>query len=34
MPNGSGRPGLDPGPSPPVLDAESYRLLNASCPNR
>jgi len=34
MPNGNGRPGLDPGPSPPVLDAESYRLLNASCPNR
>ena len=34
MPSGNGRPGLDPGPSPPVLDAESYRLLNASCPNR
>ena len=34
MPNGRGRPGLDPGPSPPVLDVESYRLLNASCPNR
>lgn len=32
MPNG--RPGMDPGPSPPILDVESYRLLNASCPNR
>ena len=32
MPNG--RSGPDPGPSPPVLDVESYRLLNASCPNR
>jgi len=26
--------GRDPGPSPPVLDVESYRLLNASCPGR
>ena len=33
MPNGRGV-GRDPGPSPPVLDVESYRLLNASCPNR
>ena len=30
----SGRGGPDPGPSPPVLDVESYRPLNASCPNR
>ncbi len=33
MPNGRNM-GRDPGPSPPVLDVESYRLLNASCPNR
>lgn len=33
MPN-SRTPGRDPGPSPPVLDVESYRLLNASCPKR
>jgi hypothetical protein len=33
MPNGRGV-GHDPGPSPPILDVESYRLLNASCPNR
>jgi hypothetical protein len=33
MPN-SRTPGRDPGPSPPVFDVESYRLLNASCPNR
>ena len=32
MPNG--RSGRDPGPSPSILDVESYRLLNASCPNR
>ena len=31
MPN-SRTPGRDPGPSPPVLDVESYRLLNSSCP--
>jgi hypothetical protein len=30
----SGRSGPDPGPSPPILDVESYRLLNASCPRR
>ena len=24
----------DPGPAPPVIDVESYRLLNASCPDR
>ncbi|HUQ87145.1 MAG TPA: hypothetical protein VM096_06270 [Vicinamibacterales bacterium] len=34
MPSGNARPGTDPGPSPAVLDAESYRLLNSSCPNR
>ena len=33
MPN-SRTPGRDPGPSPPVVDVESYRLLNASCPKR
>ena len=33
MPNGRTTP-YDPGPSPPVMDVESYRLLNASCPNR
>ena len=33
MPNGR-TTGRDPGPSPPVLDVESYRLLNASCPKR
>ena len=33
MPNTNGRsPGVDPGPQAPILDAESYRLLNASCP--
>jgi hypothetical protein len=26
--------GRDPGPPPPVLDVESYRLLNVSCPGR
>jgi len=31
MPN-SRSVGRDPGPPPPVLDVESYRLLNASCP--
>jgi hypothetical protein len=31
MPN-SRTPGRDPGPSPPVFDVESYRLLNSSCP--
>ena len=33
MPN---RPGAarDPGPSTPIVDVESYRLLNASCPKR
>ena len=35
MPNNNGRsPGVDPGPQAPILDAESYRLLNASCPKR
>ena len=33
MPN-SRTPGRDPGPSPPVIDVESYRLLNSSCPKR
>jgi hypothetical protein len=33
MPSGR-TSGMDPGPSPPILDVESYRLLNASCPNR
>jgi len=30
----SNRGGPDPGPSPPILDVESYRLLNASCAKR
>jgi len=30
MPNGRA-PGRDPGPPTPVLDVESYRLLNTSC---
>lgn len=25
---------VDPGPQPPVIDVESWRLLNASCPSR
>src|SRR5687767_15965014 len=29
-----GRGGVDPGPQPPILDVESWRLLNASCPSR
>jgi hypothetical protein len=29
-----GRGGVDPGPQPPILDIESWRLLNASCPSR
>ncbi len=33
MPAGRG-PAYDPGPQPPVLDVESWRLLNASCPSR
>lgn len=33
MPN-SRTPGRDPGPPPPTLDVESYRLLNTSCPKR
>ena len=33
MPNGRAT-GRDPGPSPAILDVESYRLLNASCPRR
>jgi hypothetical protein len=24
----------DPGPQPPIIDVESWRLLNASCPSR
>jgi hypothetical protein len=27
-------PARDPGPPTPVVDVESYRLLNASCPKR
>ena len=34
MPMGRGAGGRDPGPQPPVIDVESYRLLNASCPAR
>lgn len=33
MPNGR-TPNHDPGPSPPIVDVESYRLLNSSCPGR
>ena len=33
MPAGRG-PAYDPGPQPPVIDVESWRLLNASCPAR
>ncbi len=33
MPNSRTSPS-DPGPPPPVLDVESYRLLNSSCPDR
>ena len=33
MPAGRG-PGYDQGPTPPVLDLESWRLLNATCPSR
>jgi hypothetical protein len=29
-----GRGGVDPGPQPPIVDIESWRLLNASCPSR
>lgn len=32
-PLGRGVP-RDPGPQPPVIDVESWRLLNASCPSR
>lgn len=34
MPMGRGVGGRDPGPQPPVIDVESWRLLNASCPSR
>ena len=34
MPMGRGVGGRDPGPQPPVVDIESWRLLNASCPGR
>jgi hypothetical protein len=30
----TGRPTYDPGPTPPVIDVESWRLLNATCPSR
>lgn len=33
MPNGRSA-GRDPGPPPPVVDVESYRLLNSSCRGR
>ena len=33
MPMGRG-PAYDPGPQPPIVDVESWRLLNASCPSR
>jgi hypothetical protein len=33
MPMGRG-PAYDPGPQPPILDLESWRLLNHSCPSR
>jgi hypothetical protein len=33
MPSSRG-PAYDPGPQPPVVDVESWRLLNASCPKR
>lgn len=32
MPTGRGN--YDPGPTPPVIDLESWRLLNATCPSR
>jgi hypothetical protein len=32
-PLGRGVP-RDPGPQPPVIDVESWRLINASCPSR
>ena len=34
MPVGRGTGGPPPGPQPPVMDVESWRLLNASCPSR
>src|SRR6185503_20530262 len=34
MPSPNGRVAVDPGPPPPILDVESYRLLNSSCPKR
>lgn len=33
MPSSRG-PAYDPGPQPAVIDIESWRLLNASCPSR
>lgn len=33
-PMGRGGVPHDPGPQPPVIDVESWRLLNASCPSR
>lgn len=33
MPAGRG-PAYDPGPQPPVIDVESWRLFNVSCPTR
>ena len=34
IPMGRGGAGASPGPQPPVIDVESWRLLNASCPSR
>ena len=34
MPMGRGVGGRDPVPQPPIIDIESWRLLNASCPSR
>lgn len=33
-PLGRGGVPADPGPQPPIIDVESWRLLNASCPSR
>jgi len=33
-PMGRGGVPVDTGPQPPVIDVESWRLLNASCPSR
>ena len=34
MPANRGVPGQNMGPTPPVFDVESWRLLNSSCPGR